>query len=320
MVTNALLRSLGPERNWRSSNSSSLCTRRSCSAATSFSACARADSSFSSAARSTSAPKSSISRSSSPNGLMSERKRETSSTSPCAFSRLFQKSGAAMRASSLPNCSCSLGRSKKPPQLAQTRFQVRGVDGGEFGRHVAIITQDRHRARRVCLWGAQAAGLEFAAARREETTPASRRSSQASGLCSPELFARGVFSFWLSRFQTENRFAFFHQVELVARDRFQIRRIGLEQIHFARLLREQHLLFVHLRLQIVDLAAAPIQARVLRHEQTNDHENEGEDEKTFEHAIESRPDGRFAPRAKINVLHVSASYRRKSLCHPVLQF
>ena len=69
-----------------------------------------------------------------------------------------------------------------------------------------------------------------------------------------------------SRFDSENGFPFLHQIKPVARDRFQISRIGLEQINFARLAGKQHLLFVALRLGVaialvvavtVEIAANP---------------------------------------------------------------
>src|SRR5260370_24494592 len=54
---------------------------------------------------------------------------------------------------------------------------------------------------------------------------------------------RGLFALvrlGRSRFDSENRFAILHQIEPVARDRFQISRIGLEQIHFTGLAGEQY--------------------------------------------------------------------------------
>ena len=48
-----------------------------------------------------------------------------------------------------------------------------------------------------------------------------------------------------ARFQTKNRFAFLHQVETIARNCFQIRRIRFQPIDFARLTCEQSFLFVH---------------------------------------------------------------------------
>jgi hypothetical protein len=40
-----------------------------------------------------------------------------------------------MRASSAPNFSCSLGTSKKPPQLAHARFQLSCIDLFDFFGH-----------------------------------------------------------------------------------------------------------------------------------------------------------------------------------------
>lgn len=76
---------------------------------------------------------------------------------------------------------------------------------------------------------------------------------------SATLLARRFVGFWLCstrRLEAENRFAFFHQIETIARNRFQIGRVSLEQIDLARLMCEQILLFVYLLLQIVDLRTA----------------------------------------------------------------
>jgi hypothetical protein len=70
---------------------------------------------------------------------------------------------------------------------------------------------------------------------------------------------RGLFALIRLRrggFDPENGFAVLHQIEPVARDRFQINGIGLEEIHFARLFGEQHLLLVALGLESVDLLVA----------------------------------------------------------------
>ena len=45
-----------------------------------------------------------------------------------------------------------------------------------------------------------------------------------------------------ARFETKNRFAFFHQIETIARNRFQISCVSLNQVHFARLPREVNLI------------------------------------------------------------------------------
>ena len=56
-----------------------------------------------------------------------------------------------------------------------------------------------------------------------------------------ELSSRGIIAlpFFAGGFETEDGFAFLHQVEAVAGDCFQISRIILEQAHFALLPREQ---------------------------------------------------------------------------------
>src|SRR4030095_5647451 len=66
---------------------------------------------------------------------MSERSRETSSTSAWARSRFDQKSGAAMRPSIAARSFWSFSTSKKPPQFAGTRFQVLGIGDGDFRWH-----------------------------------------------------------------------------------------------------------------------------------------------------------------------------------------
>src|SRR6266566_9930860 len=84
--------------------------------------------------------------------------------------------------------------------------------------------------------------------------------------------ARGFFILAvLRRFETENGFAFFHEIETISRDCFEISRIRLEQGYLASLSREQSLLLVYLRLQIIDLGAALRQFFVGRNKQTYDH-------------------------------------------------
>ena len=68
----------------------------------------------------------------------------------------------------------------------------------------------------------------------------------------------------LLRFEPENGFAFFHQVEPVARNRFQIGRISRQQMYFARLTGEEHSLRSHLRLQTIDFVTALRQLFILR--------------------------------------------------------
>ena len=72
--------------------------------------------------------------------------------------------------------------------------------------------------------------------------------------------------------QPKDGLAVFHQIEPVTGNRFQISRVGLEQIDFAHLAREQNLLIGYLRDQIVDFSPALSQFFVRRHEQTDDDE------------------------------------------------
>jgi len=92
--------------------------------------------------------------------------------------------------------------------------------------------------------------------------------------------ARGIVAscLCLRRLETKNRFAFFHEIEAITGDGFEISRIGLEQGHFAGLMSEQDLLLVHLRLQMVDLGAALRQLLVRWNKQTHNHEPECDDE------------------------------------------
>src|SRR4029077_6017950 len=83
---------------------------------------------------------------------MSERKRETSSTSFCARSRLFQKSGALIRASSPTNSFSSFGTSKKPPQLAHARLQIFSIDRRKLSWHEAKIIKPSSRAKVVAAF------------------------------------------------------------------------------------------------------------------------------------------------------------------------
>jgi len=61
------------------------------------------------------------------------------------------------------------------------------------------------------------------------------------------------------RLETKNCFAFLHEIKTIARNRFQISRVSLEEIDLASLTREQTLLLVHLFLQVVDLRATLLQ-------------------------------------------------------------
>src|SRR5436305_13751003 len=83
---------------------------------------------------------------------MSERNRETSSTSLWARSRLDQKSGAPIRPSIAARFFWSFSTSKKPPQFADTRFQILGIGDGDFSWHEGRYSSAALRAK--CCSGA----------------------------------------------------------------------------------------------------------------------------------------------------------------------
>src|SRR4029450_8372199 len=121
---------------------------------------------------------------------MSERSRETSSTSAWARSRFDQKSGAARRPSIAARSFWSFSTSKKPPQLADTRFQILGIGDGDFSWHNGKIVQ----------------------------FPANRKGCES-------LSARRIARFWFRSargLEAKNCFAFFHQIETSAGNRFRV--------------------------------------------------------------------------------------------------
>ena len=102
-------------------------------------------------------------------------------------------------------------------------------------------------------------------------------------------------------FEAEDRLAFLHQIEPIARDRFQICRVRLQELDFLRLPREQRFLLVHLRLQFLDLGPALLQFFVGRKEETDDDEPDGDEEQDAQNTVQPLPDGGLAPRAEIAV-------------------
>src|SRR5256714_10734445 len=102
-----------------------------------------------------------------------------------------------------------------------------------------------------------------------ETSLAMPESSATNGA----IANRRLFLYRRGRFEAENGFAFLHQVESVARDRFQINRIGFQQVHFASLARQKRFLLVHLALQVVNFALALRALFVERQKQTHDHQH-----------------------------------------------
>src|SRR5262252_6398809 len=107
--------------------------------------------------------------------------------------------------------------------------------------------------------------------------------------------------------KAENGFAFLHQIEPIASDRFQIAHVRLEQIDFARLSRQQDLLLIDLLLKVVDLRAALHQFLIRRHEHAYDDKPDGDDQQDEENPVKSLPDCGFTTRAEIRVtvLHFS---------------
>ena len=107
-----------------------------------------------------------------------------------------------------------------------------------------------------------------------------------------------------ARFETKNRFAFFHQIETIARNRFQISCVSLNQVHFARLPREQNFLLVHERLQSIIVVATLLQSIVGRNKKADNDEPDRDEKKDAENAIQPLPDGGFATFSKIAVARV----------------
>lgn len=101
--------------------------------------------------------------------------------------------------------------------------------------------------------------------------------------------------------ETENRLAFFHQIEPIARHGLEIRRVRFQEIYFARLPGEQHFLFGHLSLKPVDFGPALRQFFRLGQEETDDDEAEREHEKDAQNTVQTLPNRGFAPRAEIAV-------------------
>jgi hypothetical protein len=107
-----------------------------------------------------------------------------------------------------------------------------------------------------------------------------------------------------ARFEAENCFAFFHQIETIARKRFQIDRVRFDQIHFASLSGEQNLLIVHEGLQSINIGTALLQFVIRRNKKADGDEPDGDEKKDAQNAIQSLPDGGFATFSKIAVARV----------------
>jgi hypothetical protein len=103
------------------------------------------------------------------------------------------------------------------------------------------------------------------------------------------------------RFKAKNGFAFFHEIETIARNRFQISHVGLEQIDLTSLTGKQILLFVYLLLLVVDLRAALHQFFIRRNEQAYDNQPDRKDKQDAKNSVKALPDCSFTTCAKISV-------------------
>src|SRR5438067_4338676 len=103
------------------------------------------------------------------------------------------------------------------------------------------------------------------------------------------------------RLKTKNRFALLHQIEAIARNRFQISRVCFEHIDLASLPRQQSLLFVYLFLQVIDFGPALDKSFVRWNEQTHNHQPDSEDEQDTKNSVKSLPNCGFATRTEVAV-------------------
>jgi hypothetical protein len=102
-------------------------------------------------------------------------------------------------------------------------------------------------------------------------------------------------------FEAEDRLAFLHQLEAVARDGFQIRRIRFQERYFLGLLGEVCLLFIQLRLELFDFRTILLQLFVGREEKTDDEKPDGDEEQDAQNVVHLLPDGGLASRPQIPV-------------------
>jgi hypothetical protein len=131
------------------------------------------------------------------------------------------------------------------------------------------------------------------------------------GACATRLLARGIAGLRFASprgLKSKNRFAFLHEIQTIARDRFQIIHVSLEKVDLVSLTREQTLLHVYLLLQLVDFGAALHQLFVRWDEQAHNHEPDREDQQNAKNSVKSLPDGGFATRAKIGVGLIHLAY------------
>jgi hypothetical protein len=104
---------------------------------------------------------------------------------------------------------------------------------------------------------------------------------QTEQLPSPGFFA--LFRSW--SFQPKDRFAFFHHIEPITRDRFQISRIRFQQTDLASLSRQQSFLIAHLGEKIINFSATAGKLFVRRNEQTDNYQPHCDAEKNSENPV-----------------------------------
>src|SRR6266576_2402166 len=74
------------------------------------------------------------------------------------------------------------------------------------------------------------------------------------------------------RFETENGFAFFHEIEPVACDRLQISRISFQETYLEGLPAKNCFLLVHLRLESIDFGSSGLHSLIRRNKKADHHQ------------------------------------------------
>jgi hypothetical protein len=136
--------------------------------------------------------------------------------------------------------------------------------------------------------------MSFSVGRREEHAISSPKSTLLAG-------GSDGLQFVARCFETENCFAFFHQIKAIARNCFQVADVCLKQVDLPSLPRQQSLLVADLLLEVVNFRAALHQFFVWRHKEAHDHQPDRDDEQNDQNPVQSLPDGGFATRAKFSV-------------------
>ena len=102
-------------------------------------------------------------------------------------------------------------------------------------------------------------------------------------------------------FEAEDRLAFFHQFEAIAGNGFQISRIRLQERYFLSLLGQNYLLFIQLRLELLNFRPILLQLFVRREEETDDEKPGGDKEEDAQNMVHLLPNGGLASRPQITV-------------------